>query len=191
MRPEDNKDPKSNPTDWEENITQSGKIYYINTRTAETSWEIPAEVQEWKNKLSAIQLQEKLIQDASDIEETEEGQIPDEYLDKDGNPTKREEIKAIYIQMFQEAGVTSTWKWEDFHRITRDDKRFNILKNIAPKKQIFQEHIQILKRKDREDAKQKKQVARENFMKMLDSSGILRADSKYYKTSHFFQGDPR
>jgi len=66
-----------------------------------------------------------------------------------------------------------------------------MLKNIAPKKQIFQEYAQMLKRKDREDAKKKKQVARENFMKMLDSSGILRAESKYYKTAHFFQGDPR
>ncbi|CAG9323983.1 unnamed protein product [Blepharisma stoltei] len=191
IRPEDNKDPKTNPTEWEESITQSGKIYYINQRTSETSWEIPAEVQEWKNKVSALNLQEKLIQENSDAEECEEGQIPDEFLDKDGNPTRKEEIKQAYVQMFQEAGVTSTWKWEDFHRIMRDDPRFNMMKNIAPKKQIFQEYAQMLKRKDREDAKKKKQVARENFMKMLDSSGILRAESKYYKTAHFFQGDPR
>ena len=71
------------------------------------------------------------------------------------------------------------------------DDRFNIIKTIGQKKQIFQEYIQVLKKKEREDGRQKKQVARENFGKMLDSSGILRAESKYYKTSHFFQGDPR
>jgi pre-mRNA-processing factor 40 len=105
--------------------------------------------------------------------------------------SKKEEVRAVYIQMFQEAGVSSTWKWEDFQRIMKHDDRFNIIKTIGQKKQIFQEFLQILKKKDREDGRQKKQVARENFTKMLDSSGILRAESKYYKTSHFFQGDPR
>ena len=105
--------------------------------------------------------------------------------------SKKEEVRTVYISMFQEAGVTATWKWEDFHRIMKLDDRFNIIKTIGQKKQIFQEYIQVLKKKEREDGRQKKQVARENFGKMLDSSGILRAESKYYKTSHFFQGDPR
>jgi pre-mRNA-processing factor 40 len=93
--------------------------------------------------------------------------------------------------MFTESGVTSTWKWEDFQRIMKYDDRFNIIKTIGQKKQIFLEHLQSLRKKDREDGKQRKQTARENFLKMLESSGILRAESKYYKTAHFFHGDPR
>ena len=93
--------------------------------------------------------------------------------------------------MFIESGVTSTWKWEDFQRIMKNDDRFNIIKTIGQKKQIYLEHIQNLKKKDREDGKHRKQAARENFLKMLESSGILKAESKYYKTAHFFHGDPR
>lgn len=179
-----------NPTDWEEEKAQSGKTYYLNKKSNETSWEIPSEYQEWKNKLAAYQLQLAILENL-DSEECEEGQITEEGLAKDAELSKKEEVRATYMQMFNEAGVTSTWKWEDFHRIMRTDDRFHIIKTIGQKKQIFQEYIQLLKKKDREDGRQKKQVARENFMKMLDSSGILRAESKYYKTSHFFQGDPR
>ena len=179
-----------NPTEWDEQKSQSGKIFFLNKKTNETSWEIPTDYQEWKNKLAAYQLQLSILENM-DNEDFEEGQITEEGLAKDAELSKKEEVRAMYMQMFAEAGVTSTWKWEDFHRIMRIDERFHVIKTIGQKKQIFQEYIQVLKKKDREDGRQKKQVARENFMKMLDSSGILRAESKYYKTAHFFQGDPR
>lgn len=179
-----------NPTDWDEKTSQTGKTFFLNKKTNETSWEVPTDYQDWKNKLAAYQFQLKLIENQL-IEECEEGQITEEGLAKDLELSKKEEVRTAYVQMFQEAGVTSTWKWEDFMRIMLHDSRFNIIKTIGQKKQIFQEHIQTLKKKERDDTRQKKQIARENFMKMLDSSGILKAESKYYKTSHFFQGDPR
>lgn len=73
----------------------------------------------------------------------------------------------------------------------KDDERYNAIKAVGQKKQIFSDYIQQLKRKDREESRVKKQNAKENFMRMLDSSGILKPESKYYRTSHFFQGDPR
>lgn len=133
-----------------------------------------------------LKLLEKL-----DNEDCEEGQITEEGLAKDVELSKRDDVRAIYLQMFQEAGVSATWKWEDFQRIMKYDDRFNIIKAVGQKKQIFLEHLQNLKKKDREDGKHRKQAARENFLKMLESSGILKSDSKYYKTSHYFQGDPR
>lgn len=183
-------DINQNPTDWDEKTTQGGKVYFINKKTNETSWEVPSDLQEWKNKLAAYQLQLKLLEKL-DNEDCEEGQITEEGLAKDVELSKRDDVRAIYLQMFQEAGVSATWKWEDFHRIMKHDDRFNIIKAVGQKKQIFLEHLQNLKKKDREDGKHRKQAARENFQKMLESSGILRADSKYYKTAHYFQGDPR
>jgi len=174
-----------NPTNWTEQTTQSGKTYFQNTKTGETSWEIPSELQAWKNQIAAMQLQ-KNLEAVMNIEEEEEGQIPDEQEDFQVSDPKQ-----VYLQLFREAGVTSTWKWEDFHRIMKDDDRYLTIRVMSEKKQIFQEYIQTLKRKEREEARQKKQVARENFMKMLDSSGILKAESKFHKTAHFFQGDPR
>mmetsp|Transcript_13069 Transcript_13069/g.24434 ORF Transcript_13069/g.24434 Transcript_13069/m.24434 type:complete len:483 (+) Transcript_13069:275-1723(+) len=135
-----------------------------------------------KNKQAAQKLTEELLEEQ---EEAEEGQITEEdkktYADG----------KEAFIQMFQEAGVTATWRWDDFFRMMKEDERFKLIRTVAHKKIIFNEYVTALRRKEREDARLKKQVARDNFVKMLDSAGILRPDSKYYKTSHFFQGDPR
>lgn len=145
------------------------------------------EIVQIKNKQAAQAFTEELLEDQ---EEAEEGQITEEGTDHVDKRTYSDG-KDAFVQMFQEAGVSSTWRWDDFFRMMRDDERFNLIRTVAQKKQIFNDYVATLRRKEREEARMKKQVARDNFVKMLESAGILRPDSKYYKTSHFFQGDPR
>lgn len=184
-----------NNTGWEEMLTASGKTYYTNRKTGEVLWRMPAELQEFRNREAARNLEAKLLKEdgsvsgRKDIDEQEEGQVTDEAGLREERV--RDEVRQTYTQMFEEVGVTSTWKWEDFSRIVRDDDRYNLIKTISQKKLIFNEHIQTLRRREREEARVKKQIARDNFMKMLDASTILKPESKYYRTAHFFQGDPR
>ena len=93
--------------------------------------------------------------------------------------------------MFADAGVTATWKWDDFNRIMKTDPDFKEIGSTGYRKQLFNEHIGVLKRRDREEQRVKKQIAKDNFVQMLDASGILKVDSTYYRTSHFFSSDPR
>lgn len=142
--------------DWREQVQEDGSVKYVNIKTEEVSDSIPEELQEFKNRQAAILLQNSLLKENSDIEECEEGQITDEVADKEQEKKRNEEIKRIYIQLFQEVGVSSTWKWDDFHRMMRDDDRYNIIKAVGQKKQIFNEYLQKLKKKDREEARLKK-----------------------------------
>lgn len=87
---------------WEERTASTGQIYYINKETNQVVWTIPPELQDYKNKLAAKLLQDKLLKDSSvrdnqDIEEAEEGQITDEFADKEAEKKHREDMKRIYI----------------------------------------------------------------------------------------------
>ena len=93
--------------------------------------------------------------------------------------------------MFADAGVTATWKWDDFNRIMKTDPDFKLIGSTGYRKQLFNEHIGVLKRRDREEQRVKKQIAKDNFVQMLDASGILKVESTYYRTAHFFSSDPR
>ena len=53
--------------------------------------------------------------------------------------------------MFADAGVTATWKWDDFNRILKTDPDFKAIGSTSYRKQLFNEHIGVLKRRDREE----------------------------------------
>jgi pre-mRNA-processing factor 40 len=187
IKPESLKTEGEKQTAWVELSTASGSVYYLNQSTQERSEVMPEELIQFKNQQAAKQLTAQLLEEQ---EEAEEGQITEEGK-ADTDKRTYADGKDAFFQMFQESGVTSTWRWDDFYRMMKDDERFNLIRTVAHKKQIFNDYVTTLRRKEREEARMKKQVARDNFVKMLDSAGILRPDSKYYKTSHFFQGDPR
>lgn len=50
---------------WEERTASTGQIYYINKETNQVVWTIPPELQDYKNKLAAKLLQDKLLKDSS------------------------------------------------------------------------------------------------------------------------------
>jgi len=49
----------------------------------------------------------------------------------------KEDAFAIFKEALQDAGVSSTWRWEDANRVTSSDMRVKALKSIAERKVAF------------------------------------------------------
>ena len=71
------------------------------------------------------------------------------------------------------------------------DDRYNVLKTIGERKQVFKDYVHALKKTERLEQRSKFETVKDAFYKMLDSSGIVNSDSKFYKTAHMFVHDPR
>jgi FF domain len=53
----------------------------------------------------------------------------------------KEEAIAVFKDALKDAGVSSTWRWDDAQRVTVHDIRIKALKTIAERKQIFNQFI--------------------------------------------------
>jgi len=69
----------------------------------------------------------------------------------------KEDAISIFKEALQDAGVTTTWRWEDANRVTASDFRIKALKTIAERKAAFNQHIEELKAKERNEARLRRQ----------------------------------
>ena len=69
--------------------------------------------------------------------------------------------------------------------------RYNAIKGIGEKKRIFNDYIQMTKKAERNEVRNKIEQAKENFVTMLETSGTLTSDSKYHKVAQQFIMDQR
>lgn len=71
------------------------------------------------------------------------------------------------------------------------DDRYKVIASVSEKKQLFKDYIQQQKKQERNESRNRLEIARENFMRMLEDHKSLNSDSKFYKTAHMFINDPR
>ena len=65
----------------------------------------------------------------------------------------KEDALLVFKEAMRDSGVSTTWKWEDANRVTMHDPRVKALKTISERKQAFNDFINELKTKERNDAK--------------------------------------
>lgn len=53
--------------------------------------------------------------------------------------------------------MSASWKWEDANRVTMHDPRVKALKTISERKQAFNDYINEIKTKERNDARTRRQ----------------------------------
>ena len=71
------------------------------------------------------------------------------------------------------------------------DDRYKIIPSISEKKQIFKDYVQNQKKQERNEVRNRLEIARDNFMKMLEENKTLTSDAKFYKTAQLFMNDGR
>ena len=62
----------------------------------------------------------------------------------------------MFKEALKEAGVSSTWRWDDASRVIMHDPRIKALKAISERKQVFADYINELKTKERNDARSRR-----------------------------------
>ena len=94
--------------------------------------------------------------------------------------------------MLSDLGVAATWKWEDVNRVVQHDERVKVLRTMADRKQAFHDYILQLKNTEKEELREKKIQAKENFIQLLEEQGTqLSYLSRYYEVSRRIQREPR
>lgn len=103
----------------------------------------------------------------------------------------REDAVAVFKDALREAGVTVTWKWEDANRVVMNDPRVKALKAISERKQAFNDFVNEIKTRERNESRSRRQMQREAFVEMLKEHKALNSLSKYYQVARVLQSDPR
>ncbi|CAD7696897.1 unnamed protein product [Ostreobium quekettii] len=104
--------------------------------------------------------------------------------------TKAEATEA-FKELLDSVGCTSDWTWEQAMRLIVNDKRYGALKSLGEKKTCFNEYVQERRNKEREEERMRHQIAKDDFIAMLESSSELRSSTRYSKAKEIFEDDPR
>jgi pre-mRNA-processing factor 40 len=70
---------------------------------------------------------------------------------------EKEDAFAVFKEALRDAGVTSSWKWEDANRVVLHDPRVRALRAISERKSAFNEYVNEIKARERNDARQRRQ----------------------------------
>ena len=80
----------------------------------------------------------------------------------------KEEQKNAYHELLSEAKVKSDERYEDYIKILSYDTRFQSIKSNKEKKQLFDEYVIKLKKKEKTELNNKKKMLREEVYKELE-----------------------
>merc|ERR1719409_1598902 len=134
-----------NSTVWKTYKTAEGKEYYFNTETKQSVWEKPAE----------------LLPPGSKQEDEEEEEDLAQY-------TGSQEARLEGFQKFlRKRNVSSKSRWEVCQKEFADCKMFLLLETNSERKQAFANWVQGSKKREAEEARQKKAGAREKLLRAL------------------------
>lgn len=59
----------------------------------------------------------------------------------------------VFKDLLKEMGVSTSWKWEDANRVTSNDPRAKALKSISDRKVAFNDYINDMKTRERNEAR--------------------------------------
>jgi len=166
---------KLNTTSWKEYKTADGRDYFYNPVSKQSVWEMPAE-------LKALRSMQK--QDESSEEEKEEEK------DKEEEPEykTKEDRKNAFLDLLLDKAVKSTMKWEEANKLICEDRRFNALASAGERKQVFAEYQTKAKKREKDDEREKKQKAKDDFVAALTEWDELTLSTRYKDAAeHLFE----
>jgi len=103
----------------------------------------------------------------------------------------KEDAILIFKECLRDMGVSTSWKWEDANRVVQNDPRVKALRTISERKQAFNDFINEMKTRERNDAKQRRQQQREGFQDLLKEQKQLHSLSKQYQMFRTLMCDSR
>jgi len=118
------------------------------------------------------------------------------------SPNKEESTDLIYQIPKEEAyykfkeklkllGITSTWKWEDASRLLFNEPEWKIIKTFSEKRNLFNEYINDLRNKEKEEIYLKREKNKSKFRQLLSEDNTINSDSTYTEAMSRLSYDER
>ena len=91
----------------------------------------------------------------------------------------REELYRKFKDKLKSLGITVTWKWEDALRLLYNEPEFKAIRTFSEKRNLFNEYINDLKNKEREEVYLKREKNKAKFRQLLSEDNTINSDSTY------------
>lgn len=153
-------------TDWQIVKTTTNEVYYFNTKTNETTWEIPAIIEQYlEEKIQEDKEDENIDQSSDDSSSDSDSDSDDEKVNKkrkresfsddedmEETPVKKQKIEEEeiiiddesiikqYEELLFDFNVNQFSSWDLVQSKLSNDERFNLIPSLHQKKKIFEEY---------------------------------------------------
>mmetsp|Transcript_66980 Transcript_66980/g.160456 ORF Transcript_66980/g.160456 Transcript_66980/m.160456 type:complete len:583 (-) Transcript_66980:105-1853(-) len=154
---------RMNNTVWKEYKAADGRDYYFNTVTKQSVWEMPIELKRLRGLMK---------EDSSEDEKEPEKEEAPQW-------STQEERRNAFKDLLEEKGVKSTMKWEEAIKQIQEDPRFNALPSAGERKQFFAEWLTQTKKREKEEERDKKKRAKDDYLAALTEWKDLKVNSRY------------
>ena len=88
-------------------------------------------------------------------------------------------------------GITITWKWEDASRLLFNEPEWKAIRTFSEKRNLFNEYINDLKNKEREEIYLKREKNKAKFRQLLSEDNTINSDSTYTEAMSRLSYDER
>lgn len=168
-------------------ILLSGKVYFYNSDTKESTWTEPEEFTKIKEEIK--KLEEKEAQ-AESSEKEDEGKDSEKKEESEGEEVvyeTKEEAKAAFKQLLKDKGVPSTASWEQAMKQISADKRYNAIPKLNEKKQAFNAYKTQKAKEEKEEERQAAKEAKEKLYEYLTSHPHMNSNMLYRKAHELLE----
>lgn len=163
---------KLNTTPWKEYKTAEGRDYFFNPETKQSVWEMPDELKRIRG-----------LQKDDDSDDDDRGREPKAEW------SSAEQRRAAFKELLEEKSVKCTMKWEEALKKISDDRRFNALTTAGERKQVFAEYVTQTKKREKDEEREKKKRAKDDFLEALNSWQDLKPTSRYKDAAEEFMDE--
>ena len=103
----------------------------------------------------------------------------------------REELYRKFKEKLKVLGITITWKWEDASRLLFNEPEWKAIRTFSEKRNLFNEYINDLKNKEREEIYLKREKNKAKFRQLLSEDNTINSDSTYTEAMSRLSYDER
>ncbi|XP_053327677.1 pre-mRNA-processing factor 40 homolog A isoform X2 [Spea bombifrons] len=125
--------------------------------------------------------QQEPIVEAAPVEEREE-----KILKKTYTWNTKEEAKQAFKELLKEKHVPSTASWEQAMKMVINDPRYSALAKLSEKKQAFNAYKVQTEKEEKEEARLKYKIAKEDYQRFLENHDRMTSTTKYKKAEQMF-----
>ena len=139
---------------WRELKTREGRVYFYNSVTQQTVWEMPQEYREYL-----------------------------EFIQKGGSSSRRasesEAGDTAFWDILKERKVTSKWTWEEALRAIITHPNYKCIPTLQERKASFQRYCETMRTIEEEEARLQSLAVKESFKSLLASDPKITSDTKW------------
>ena len=96
-----------------------------------------------------------------------------------------------FKEKLKSLGITATWKWEDACRILFNEPEWKEIRTFSEKRNLFNEYINDLKNKEKEESYLKREKNKTKFRQLLSEDNTINSDSTYAEAMSRLSYDER